>query len=108
MVQAVNKVDPIVEGIIQRIAQDIHPRRIILFGSRAKESAPIESDIDLLVIYDGPLSKSDVHLRMLDWFDRENIPLDIFILSLDEWENMKPIANTLAREADETGVVCYG
>ena len=100
--------DPHIEQIAQRIAEEIQPQKIILFGSHAKGTAQDRSDVDLLLIYDGSLSKSEVHLRVLDLFDPYHFGLDLFILSTEEWEHLKPVANTLAREADETGIVCYG
>ncbi len=100
--------DPIIEQAIQRIADNLHPKQIILFGSRAKGETHFGSDIDLLLIYDGPLAKKEVHMRVLNLFDYWDIALDVFVLNSDEWKNLKAVANTLAREAAETGIVCYG
>lgn len=108
MVQTGTVKDPVVERVVRRIVEDLHPTRIILFGSRARNEARSSSDIDLLLIYDGPLSKREVKLRVLDLFDLGDIPLDVFVLSSEEWIRLKPVANTLAREADETGIVCHG
>lgn len=108
MVQTGTVKDPVVERVVRRIVDDLHPTRIILFGSRARNEARSSSDIDLLLIYDGPLSKREVKLRVLDLFDLGDIPLDVFVLSSEEWIRLKPVANTLAREADETGIVCHG
>lgn len=100
--------DPVVERVVRRIAEDVHPTRIILFGSRARDVARPSSDIDLLLIYDGPLSKREVKERVLDLFELGDVPIDVFVLTSEEWTHLKPVANTLAREADETGIVCYG
>ncbi len=108
MIQTSVLENSLVERVIQRIAMAFHPRKIILFGSHAHGKSQTHSDIDLLLIYDGPLSKNDLHLLVLDLFDRPDFSLDVFILNSDEWENLKPVANSLAREAAETGIVCYG
>ena len=47
--------DPLVERVVKRIAEAIHPAQIILFGSRATGNARPDSDLDLLVICDGTL-----------------------------------------------------
>ena len=39
-----------IDYLIQRIVQEIHPLRIILFGSAAREDNRNDSDIDMLVI----------------------------------------------------------
>lgn len=108
MVQTGTIKDPVVERVVRRIAEDVHPTRIILFGSRARDVARPSSDIDLLLIYDGPLSKREVKERVLDLFELGDVPIDVFVLTSEEWTHLKPVANTLAREADETGIVCYG
>jgi predicted nucleotidyltransferase len=35
---------------VRRLVEAAHPVRIILFGSRARDGAPAESDVDLLVV----------------------------------------------------------
>ena len=36
--------------IVAKIVKEIHPERIILFGSRARGDARDDSDVDLMVI----------------------------------------------------------
>jgi uncharacterized protein len=38
------------QRIVERIAEALEPEKIILFGSRARGDARIDSDVDLLVI----------------------------------------------------------
>ncbi len=38
------------DRIVQRIAEALEPEQIILFGSRARGDARLDSDVDLLVI----------------------------------------------------------
>ena len=40
----------VIEKMTQRIVEQFHPRRIILFGSRTRSDAHAESDFDLLII----------------------------------------------------------
>jgi predicted nucleotidyltransferase len=40
----------ILEELVQRIVREVHPRRILLFGSAARGDANPQSDIDLLVV----------------------------------------------------------
>jgi predicted nucleotidyltransferase len=58
MIQTSVLENSLVERVIQRIAMAFHPRKIILFGSHAHGKSQTHSDIDLLLIYDGPLSKT--------------------------------------------------
>lgn len=96
------------EEIVKRIADHIRPEKIILFGSRAQGKASPESDIDLLIVYTGPKSKREVKLAVHSLFEHPDFSMDVFVLTPQELERQKGIANTLAREVTETGVVYYG
>ena len=39
-----------IESLVQKIIEAVHPLRIILFGSYARDKANPESDIDVLVV----------------------------------------------------------
>lgn len=94
--------------IVQKIADHINPVKIFLFGSRARGDARSDSDYDLVVIYDGEKSKGDVELDVYKLFMHTMIAMDVFVLTSDELEDFKPIANTLAREITENGRVVFG
>ena len=96
--------DNLVESIVKRIAQTIKPERIVLFGSRADGVVRDDSDIDLLIIYNGSLSKREVKFRIRRLFPHPDFSLDIFVLTPEEFDKQKNIANTLAREVAEKGV----
>ncbi len=105
MVQTGTVKDPVVERVVQLIVEKIHPRQVFLFGSRAKGDARPDSDIDLLLIYDGPSFKRDVQRQAHRLFEDDYVPLDIFVLPSAEMDNLRPGANTLAQEVAETGVL---
>ena len=86
----------------------IDPVKIILFGSRARGDASDDSDFDIVVIYDGEMSKRDVKLGIYDQFEDYDFSMDLFILASQELERYKQIANTLAREITINGKVVYG
>ncbi len=100
--------DHLVDHIVRKIVESVHPQKVILFGSRVRSDAVADSDIDLLVIYDGVLSKHEVKSNIHSLFPSHPFDLDVFVLSSKEMEFMRPIANTLAREVAETGIVYYG
>jgi predicted nucleotidyltransferase len=39
-----------IESLVQNIVEAVHPLKIILFGSYARDTANPESDIDVLVV----------------------------------------------------------
>jgi predicted nucleotidyltransferase len=46
--------DPVLAEIVRRLVDALHPDRIYLFGSRARDEAGPDSDYDLLVLVDRP------------------------------------------------------
>ncbi len=100
--------DKQVEHVVSAIAEAYHPERVILFGSRASGAADPESDIDLLVLYGGGESSRDVQVGIHRLFAHPDFSLDVFVLRPEQFEAQRHIANTLAREAAERGIVCYG
>ena len=48
--QADTAPERVVEEMVSRITEQLHPQRIILFGSRARGQARSDSDFDLLII----------------------------------------------------------
>jgi len=100
--------DAIVKKVVDAIVEELHPTRVILFGSRARGDYRPDSDIDLLVVYDGELSKREVKLRIRRMFARRDFSMDIFVISSEEFERQKGVVSTVGRTADLEGVVCHG
>ena len=100
--------DETVQKIVARIAESIHPERIFLFGSRVTDTPGHASDIDLLVLYRGAKAPREVQVEIHRLFDQRGLSLDVFVLRIEDFEAQKNVANTLAREVSERGVVCYG
>lgn len=99
----------LVKKVVKRISEGVSVDKIILFGSRATKKFQPESDIDLLLIYNGPLSKSEVQLQVRHLFslNEYDFGLDLFVLSSDEFERQKKVVGTLGRIISQEGTVCY-
>ena len=99
--------DPIAGRVVATIAAAVRPEKIYVFGSRASGTAGPESDVDVLLVYSGRESPRDIQLKTQRLFRKPAIPLDVFVLTPDEFESQKRVANTLAREVSETGILCH-
>ena len=100
--------DPLVQKVVRQVTEAVHPMQVIAFGYRVWGVASETSDVDLMVLYDGPQSTREVQRAIHRLFAHPEFSLDVFVMTPKEWERHKRIANTLAREVAERGVVCYG
>ena len=66
-----------VRSVANRIAKEIAPRRIILFGSHARGQAGPDSDVDLLVVTDRPAG-NDASLSLRRKIEY-SFPLDLIV-----------------------------
>jgi len=100
--------DETLKNIVDRIVQHINPTKIYLFGSRANGNQRTDSDYDIVLLYDGDKSKRETSVGVHKLFRRPQFSMDLFVLTSQEFESNKHLANTIAREVYENGVVIYG
>jgi uncharacterized protein len=68
-----------IEGIVARIAEHVHPERVVLFGSYATGAATATSDVDLLVVMDTPLPQLKRAGRLRPFVDGYLVPVDVHV-----------------------------
>lgn len=97
----------VLQTAMQRLVEQFHPERIILFGSQARGSADSRSDVDLLVI----CAVSGDRRALAASMDRalRGLPIatDIVVLTPREFEIDRRISGTVARPAAREGKVLY-
>ena len=95
-------------GLLQNIITHIGPRRVILFGSRAKGSAHAESDYDLLIIVD-----DDTPPDQVDWTVMGEVrrgisgAVDLVPIRESTFERRAGIIGSLPWIAATEGIVVY-
>ena len=80
-------------------------RRIILYGSRAQNAATVDSDFDLLVVETDPVSKQEERRRLCRQLVDLSVPVDVWVMGEQEFEETKTIIGGLAYPAHKYGVV---
>lgn len=79
----------LIQAVGDRIVQNLHPKKVMLFGSQAKETAAEGSDIDLLVVLDNghplaSLKQRDRLGEVLELLRYRLFGLDAIVLTDDE------------------------
>jgi len=68
------------DAVVERLIEGYQPERIILFGSRAKETAAPDSDYDLLVLKEEPGRPIERRQRVERLLADRRLPLDLLVL----------------------------
>ncbi len=99
--------DEALREMVDRIVRGFSPRKIILFGSRARGTATAESDVDLLVVTDRPGSRRQqavaIDLALADI----RVAKDVLVVGTEELERERDVVGTIAYPAWREGIVLY-
>ena len=91
--------DPVLDEMVRRLVDAVHPDRIILFGSRARGDARPDSDYDLLLIAPSALSRGDRSIPLFRALRGIPVPIDVIWRTqpeVDEWLGAKSYYTTRA------------
>ncbi|MFO7975454.1 MAG: nucleotidyltransferase domain-containing protein [Candidatus Hydrogenedentota bacterium] len=95
------------DQMLMRIVERFQPDRIILFGSYAKGDPTPDSDLDLLVVTPVEGSRrnkaNEIDLALAD----RTIPLDVLVVTPDQFEKQKDVIGSIVREAVREGRTVY-
>ena len=97
----------LMEEIVRRITVLIRPRKIVLFGSRARGQARSDSDIDLLVIADCPEPRYRRAAPLYGALSDILASMDIMIYRPEEVEEWSQVRQAFVTTALREGIVLY-
>ena len=93
---------------VNRLVEKLSPDAIILFGSASNGTANDDSDIDLLVVLDTNLNKSDRFVLARGAIGRIGTPVDVLVYTPDEFRTESLKNDSIVREAIDSGRLVYG
>lgn len=99
--------DELLEEVVRRIVSVGSPLKIVLFGSRVREDARPDSDLDLLIIEESELpryKRSASYLRALVGLFPAK---DIVVWTPDEVEEWAEVSNAFITTALKEGKILY-
>jgi len=75
-----------INNIVNRIAKEYDPAKVILFGSYANGNYTQNSDLDLLIIKDTDLPKQKRNFDIYKLLRGSMIPIDILVYTQSEFD----------------------
>jgi predicted nucleotidyltransferase len=99
--------DGLIDKAITSILTIAKPRKIILFGSAANGTMTANSDLDLLVIEEEIRGAREENVRLRSALRDLGIPVDIFAMTTERYEETKGVIGGLAYPAAKYGRVIY-
>jgi uncharacterized protein len=96
-----------IREMVQRIAAQFHPDKIILFGSHARGQAASDSDVDLLIVMPVEGSKRRKATEIDGILADRRIPLDLIVVTPEEFERARDQIGSVLRPAALEGLVLY-
>lgn len=95
------------QAAIERLVAAAQPTKIILFGSQARGDADDRSDVDLLVIKAHVEDRYEEMVRLQRSLRGLLLPVDLLVVSEQEFEERVSRPGTLERAAQREGRVLY-
>jgi uncharacterized protein len=96
-----------IQEAIHRLVEAAHPRKIILFGSYARGDARDRSDLDFMVIEHEVPERHIEMLRLHNVLRPLHVPVDVLVVSEENFNYWVDTPNTVYYEANQEGLVCY-
>ena len=95
-----------IEDLSQRIGQEFHPQRVILFGSHARGVATEDSDVDLLVVMPFEGKSLYISLEIMNLLD-VRLPVDLIARRPEDVQRWYAEGDPFIRDALDHGKVLY-
>lgn len=97
----------LLERVTRTIVEKFHPRRVILFGSRARGEARPDSDIDLLIEMETTQTPPERAIEISAAFGLRPWSLDVLVYTPEEVKRLHGVAGTLLSVIEREGRVLY-
>jgi uncharacterized protein len=100
-------IEPAVREAVERIVEQAHPLRVILFGSTARDEQGAESDVDLLVVMPEGTHKRRTAQMLYRRLRGLPVPVDIVVTTEADLDRQKDNPGLIYRTILREGRVLY-
>lgn len=99
--------DETLAALVRRIVEAAHPKRIILFGSRARGTARPDSDYDLMVVEEKITDRVREMARLDEALSPLRLPSDILVVREEDFQRRSRRPGNVYFEAAHEGKVLH-
>jgi predicted nucleotidyltransferase len=99
--------EPLIREVARRIVEQVHPVRIILFGSAARNEQGPDSDVDLLVVMPAGTPKRQTAQTLYRRIRGLPVPVDILVTTEVDLDRQKDNPGLIYRTILQEGKVLY-
>lgn len=96
-----------IDAAVERLVDELDPRRVILFGSRARGDATHDSDLDLMVVVDDVEERFALQARAKQAVRSLGVVPDIHVYSEEEVEKWAEVVGHVIHDALTEGRTLY-
>lgn len=107
MIDSSHTEDGLLEHITRTIVERFHPRRVVLFGSRARGDTHEDSDYDIMVEMESDLSPPHRAMEIDKLFGLRHWSMDVFVYTPAEIDALRGRVGSLVRTIEAEGRVIY-
>lgn len=100
-------VDEAIARLTAILVEAAQPKRIILFGSRARGDASADSDFDVMVVEDKPANRFAGMVRLNRLLRSLDIPVDLLVVGEDRFQYWRDVPGNVYYEAVREGTTLY-
>lgn len=94
--------------IVNRLLQQVSPRRIILFGSQARGEPTRDSDVDLMIIIDDDdVDRFELSRRGYASLRGLGLPVELHFCRANTFERFSTVIGSIQREVKQHGRIIY-
>ncbi len=96
-----------IKRLTELLIEAARPKRIIMFGSRARGEAGEDSDLDLMVVEEGVADRAAEMVRLNRLLRSFDIPVDLLVVSAEKFDYWCDTPGNVYFEAATEGQVLY-
>lgn len=96
-----------IEDLVNRIVETVHPLKIVLFGSAARDELKPSSDVDLLVVMPDGVHRRRTAQELYQKIRGVGVPFDLVVATPRDLEEHKDNPGLIYRTILEEGKEVY-